>query len=132
MATMRRMSSTASPPTVATLELYVGGRWVPARAGETLEDRDPATGELLARVPLGGEEDVDAAVSAARAAAAGWAATPVLQRTRAVMKLHALLDANREELARLVTRDMGKTLDDARGEVGRGSSRSRRRSPRPR
>ncbi len=114
------MTSIASPAAAETLSLYVGGKWTPARATETLEDRDPATGELLARIPLGGEADVDAAVRAARAAAAGWAATPVLARTRAVMKLHTLLDAHREELARLVTQDMGKTLADARGEVGRG------------
>jgi malonate-semialdehyde dehydrogenase (acetylating) / methylmalonate-semialdehyde dehydrogenase len=105
---------------VRTLDLYIGGRFEPASASDHLEDRDPATGEIVARVPLGGEADVDAAVSAAAAAAPGWRETSVLVRTRAVLRLRDVLDAHREELAALVTRDMGKTLDDARGEVHRG------------
>ena len=103
-----------------TLANYVGGAWLPPTAGDTLESRNPATGELLAHVPLSGSADVDAAVRAARDAFPAWRATSPLKRARAVFALRDLLDTHRDELARIVTTDMGKTLDDAAGEVGRG------------
>jgi malonate-semialdehyde dehydrogenase (acetylating)/methylmalonate-semialdehyde dehydrogenase len=104
-----------------TLSNYVGGAWVEARAPVgTLEDRDPATGELAAMIPLSGAADVDAAVRAARAAQPGWREIAPQKRARAVIALREALWERREDLARLVTADMGKTLDDARGEVLRG------------
>ena len=103
-----------------TLPNYIGGEWVEAAAGATLEDRDPATGELAAHVPLSGASDVDRAVRAAREAQPAWRATPPQERARAVLALRAALLAHREELTALVTADMGKTLADADGEVGRG------------
>jgi malonate-semialdehyde dehydrogenase (acetylating) / methylmalonate-semialdehyde dehydrogenase len=112
------MSMTASG--VRTLANFAGGAWVPSASSEHLEDRNPANGEMLARVPLSTAGDVDAAVRAAREAQRGWRDVPVTQRARAVMALRERLDAHREELAQLVTRDMGKTLADARMEVGRG------------
>ena len=106
---------------VRTLELYVGGGFESPAAGvELLEDRNPATGEPLARVPLCGPEDIDRAVRAARAAQPAWRETSPLVRARAIMRLREELHARREELAQLVTADMGKTLADARGEVQRG------------
>jgi malonate-semialdehyde dehydrogenase (acetylating)/methylmalonate-semialdehyde dehydrogenase len=105
---------------VRTLANHIGGAWAPSTATDTLEDRDPATGDLLAHVPLSTAGDVDQAVIAARAAAAQWRKVSPLQRARAVMALRNVLDAHRDELAELVTRDMGKTLDDATAEVGRG------------
>jgi malonate-semialdehyde dehydrogenase (acetylating) / methylmalonate-semialdehyde dehydrogenase len=114
---MRRMEQLATEARV--LENLVGGRWTPA-AGDALQTRNPATGEVLARVPLSTAADVDAAVTAARAAFPAWAAKGPVVRARAVFALRDVLVEHREELARLVTQDMGKTLDDARGEVGRG------------
>ncbi|MGI9557251.1 MAG: CoA-acylating methylmalonate-semialdehyde dehydrogenase [Solirubrobacterales bacterium] len=115
-----RASANGADSDARILRNFIGSQWVEAAAGETLEDRNPATGELLAHVPLSSAADVDAAVSAAREAQAEWGATPPQRRARAVISLrNALWDA-REELARLVTTDMGKTLDDASGEVGRG------------
>jgi len=115
------MSTLEQSVQVATLQNYVAGGWRPATGtAEPLADRNPATGELLALVPLSGPEDVDAAVTAARAAQPAWRATSPLVRARAVFRLREVLDAHREELARILTTDMGKTLDDARGEVGRG------------
>ena len=111
----------STAPATRDLGNYINGEFTaiePAR--DRLEDRNPATGELLATVPLSGAAEVDAAVSAARAAFPAWRATSPLVRARAVMKLREVLDAHREELARLVTTDMGKTFDDAFGEVGRG------------
>ena len=103
-----------------TLRNYIGGGWVEAAGDGTLEDRNPATGELSALVPLSGAADVDAAARAAREAQPAWRAVPPQKRARALMALREALWEHREELARLVTEDMGKTLDDARGEVVRG------------
>ncbi|WP_445149798.1 CoA-acylating methylmalonate-semialdehyde dehydrogenase [Baekduia sp. Peel2402] len=116
------MTSTAVPTStdVRTLANYIGGAWAPAAGSDVLEDRDPATGELLAVVPLSTAADVDAAVQAARAALPGWRRTSPLVRARAVMALRDVLNEHRAELAELVARDMGKTLDDASAEVGRG------------
>jgi len=112
---------TAAPAAARTLRNYAGGRWIEAEApGGALEDRDPASGELAALVPLSGRGDVDEAVRAARAAQPAWRAIPPQRRARAVMALRGALWENREELARLVTADMGKTIADARGEVLRG------------
>jgi malonate-semialdehyde dehydrogenase (acetylating) / methylmalonate-semialdehyde dehydrogenase len=103
-----------------TLRNYIGGGWVESASEATLENRDPATGELAALIPLSGAADVDAAVRAAREAQPAWRDVAPQKRARAVMALRAALWERREDIARLVTADMGKTLDDARGEVMRG------------
>src|SRR5262245_49762736 len=103
-----------------TLQNFVGGSFVDATVDATLEDRDPATGELAARVPLSGAADVDAAVRAARQAQPAWREVPPQERARRVLALRDVLVRYRNELTALVTADMGKTLADADGEVGRG------------
>jgi malonate-semialdehyde dehydrogenase (acetylating)/methylmalonate-semialdehyde dehydrogenase len=103
-----------------TLRNYVGAGWREAEAEEWLEDRDPATGDIIARVPLSVASEVDRAVDAVRDAQPDWAVVPPQRRARALMALRDRLEAHRDELARLVTEDMGKTLAEARGEVGRG------------
>jgi malonate-semialdehyde dehydrogenase (acetylating) / methylmalonate-semialdehyde dehydrogenase len=103
-----------------TLQNYIAGEWRDAATSEALEDRDPATGELAARVPLSGAGDVDAAVRAARAAQPAWREVPPQERARHVLALRDALVRNRQEITALVTADMGKTLADADGEVGRG------------
>ena len=90
------------------------------RRARRLDDIDPFTGEVAARVPLSEAPEVDAAVRAARAAQPAWREVPPQRRARAVMALREALWSHREELAQLVTADMGKTIDDARGEVLRG------------
>src|SRR3954454_960490 len=102
------------------LENYVGGRWTPAGSeAELLDVGNPATGEVLARVPLSGRSDLDAAVAAAREALPAWRAVGVIERARRLFTLRERMDARREDLARSVTTEMGKTLVDARAEVGR-------------
>jgi malonate-semialdehyde dehydrogenase (acetylating) / methylmalonate-semialdehyde dehydrogenase len=121
MSTVEASPRDAPATTAPTLRNYVAGRWIDAEAPEgTLEDRDPATGDLAVMVPLSGATDVDAAVRAARAAQPAWREVPPQRRARAVMALREALWERREDLARLVTADMGKTLADARGEVLRG------------
>jgi len=105
---------------VTRLRNFVGDEWIAVEAVEGLADVDPATGETVATVPLSGEVEVDAAVRAARAAQPEWRAVPPQKRARALLALREELLARRGELTALVTADMGKTLDDADGEVGRG------------
>jgi len=102
------------------LRNFFAGAWSEVDGAPTLEDRNPASGELLAEVPLSSRDHVERAVAAAAAAQPAWRAVSPQARARALMNLRAVLDAHRGELAALVTEDMGKTLDDAAGEVGRG------------
>ena len=102
-----------------TIKLYIGGRWVDSTAKTTAEVRNPATNELLARVPMGGSEDVDRAVKAAQAAFPAWRATPPVNRVRPLFKLRELLEKHFEDIARTVTREHGKTLDESRSSVRR-------------
>jgi malonate-semialdehyde dehydrogenase (acetylating) / methylmalonate-semialdehyde dehydrogenase len=101
------------------LRNYIGGEWR-TQAEDWLDDVDPVNGEVAALVPLSGASEVDEAVAAARAAQAEWRAVAPQRRARAVIALREALWANRERIARMVTADMGKTLEDARGEVLRG------------
>jgi malonate-semialdehyde dehydrogenase (acetylating)/methylmalonate-semialdehyde dehydrogenase len=98
---------------------YVGGAWRRAGAGTWLEDPNPATGRSIARVPLSTKEDVAAAVDAASAAWEEWRETPPLSRARHFFALRDLMEQHFEELARVLTQDMGKAIDEARGEVRR-------------
>jgi malonate-semialdehyde dehydrogenase (acetylating)/methylmalonate-semialdehyde dehydrogenase len=110
---------TTAPATTRLLDNYIGGRWTPAASGETLDVTNPARGDVLARVPLSAAADLDAAVRAAREALPAWRAVSVIERARRLFVLRERLDARREELARSVTTEMGKTLGDARAEVAR-------------
>ena len=92
---------------------------MPSLSSEALDVTNPASGEVLARVPLSASADLDAAVAAAREALPAWRAVSVIERARRLFVLRERLDARREELARSVTIEMGKTLVDARAEVAR-------------
>jgi malonate-semialdehyde dehydrogenase (acetylating)/methylmalonate-semialdehyde dehydrogenase len=105
---------------VARLANYVGGAWRPADGVDTLDDVDPVSGETAALVPLSGAAQVREAVAAARSAQPAWREVPPQRRARAVLALRDELLRRREELVALVSADMGKTLADADGEVGRG------------
>jgi malonate-semialdehyde dehydrogenase (acetylating)/methylmalonate-semialdehyde dehydrogenase len=101
------------------LSNYIGGRWVASTSTDQLDVQNPATGETLARVPLSGAADVDAAVKAARAAFPEWRRRPTIERARWLFGFRQVLETHADELARSVTREMGKTHPDARAEVGR-------------
>ncbi len=102
------------------LDNYIAGRWTPAQAATDLLDvTNPATGEVLARVPLSGQADLDAAVTAARDALPDWRAVSTIARARKLFELRERLVARADELARSVTIEMGKTIADASAEVGR-------------
>lgn len=105
---------------VPTLPNFIGGRWVESRAREHLDVHNPATGEVIARTPLSTAEDLDAAVGAAKKAFPAWRDTPPVVRARAMFRLKNLLEEHFEELARLVTTENGKTIEESRGSVRRG------------
>jgi len=103
-----------------TVHNFIGGAWTPSRATEFLDVHNPATGDVIAKTPLSTGADVDAAVAAAKKAFPGWRDTPVMTRARAMFRFRELLEENVEEIARTVTREHGKTLDESRGSVRRG------------
>jgi malonate-semialdehyde dehydrogenase (acetylating)/methylmalonate-semialdehyde dehydrogenase len=102
------------------IQNYIGGRWAEAGTAETLAVVNPATGQELGRTPMSTRADVDAAVRAARAAFPMWRATPSVERARVLFRLRMLLEENKEELARQLTREHGKVVAETRGEVQRG------------
>jgi malonate-semialdehyde dehydrogenase (acetylating)/methylmalonate-semialdehyde dehydrogenase len=105
---------------VEVLRNFVGGRWVESHANEFLDVFNPAKGEVIARTPLSTAEDLDAAVVAAKKAFPEWRDTPAVVRSRALFRFRQLLEDNFEELARAVTTEHGKTIDESRGSVRRG------------
>ena len=102
-----------------TLHHWIGGERVKG-AGAFGDVFNPATGELSVKVPLGDAAVIGRAVEAAQAAFAGWAATPPLLRARVLFKFKVLMEARIEDMARIVTSEHGKVIDDAKGSITRG------------
>ncbi len=103
-----------------TLRNYIGGEWIAPGNVEYQELTNPATGEALGKVPLSGARAVAEAVTAAQAAFVKWRAVPPVVRARHLFKLKYLMEEHFDEIATTVTREHGKTLDEARGSVRRG------------
>jgi len=100
---------------------FINGRWVDAKSGRTFENRNPANwDELVGLFPRSGREDVEEAVKAARAAFAKWRLVPAPKRGDILRKVGDLMVARKEELARQMTREMGKVLAETRGDVQEG------------
>ena len=102
------------------LQNYIGGTWVPSATDRYQEVPNPATGEVIGRVPLSTKNEVDAAVEAARLAFPAWSQTPVVDRARIMFRFQQLLVEHQHELARLITTENGKNLSEAHAEVMRG------------
>src|SRR4029077_17300273 len=96
---------------------WIGGRAVTGASGRAGDVFNPSLGVVAARVALGSEADVDAAVRAARAAFPSSAATPGLNRARALFKFKEIIEQRREPLAALIASEHGKLVSDAAGEV---------------
>lgn len=95
-------------------KFYIGGQWVAPAGGEWLEVINPATLEVAGKTPQGTVEDTDRAVAAARSAFAAWAAMPMEERVDYVEKLAAAIQDNTEEMARLVTAELGSPINVSR------------------
>src|SRR2546425_295312 len=103
-----------------TLRNYIGGEWGSHAAAEYLDITNPATGEQLGKGPFSGTREVAQAVAAAQTAFLKWREVPPVVRARYLFKLKFLMEEQFEDLATTVTRENGKTLDEARGSVRRG------------
>jgi acyl-CoA reductase-like NAD-dependent aldehyde dehydrogenase len=100
---------------------YIGGAWVPAAGGEFFENRNPAdTGDLIGTFPRSASADVDAAVAAAGGAFDSWRLTPAPKRGEILYRLGQILMSRKEEISRLMTREMGKIIKETRGDVQEG------------
>ncbi len=103
-----------------TLHHFVNGKPLEGTSGRFGDVFDPAKGEVTARVPFASTDEVRAIVAAARAAQPAWAAVPAVRRARVLFKLRDLIERNMDDLARIVTSEHGKTVDDAKGSITRG------------
>jgi aldehyde dehydrogenase (NAD+) len=105
-------------PWFDTDKVFIGGRWQPPSGGETLPMMDPSTGQEIGRIGRGGPEDIDAAVTAARAALDGpWGRLTAADRGRLLARLGALVTENADALAEMEATDVGKPLTQARSDV---------------
>ena len=98
------------------LKNFIGGQWK-VYEGKHIEVNNPANGEVLAKVPLSSGIEVDEAVQAARKAQKHWALVPAPKRADYLYKIAFLLQERKEQLAQTLTKEMGKVIDEARGEV---------------
>ena len=107
----------AIPHSLKRYRMLIGGRWVDSRSGEIFESVDPFTGRPWAVVPRAGEEDVDAAVRAARAAFETWARTTGVERARLMRRLADLIADNASRIAVVETTDNGKLIREMEGQL---------------
>lgn len=105
---------------IREIPMYIDGQAVPSQSQEWRDVVNPATQEVVARVPFCTAEEVDRAVASAKEAFKSWRKVPLAKRQRIMLKLQALIREHTEEIAALITEEHGKTLPDAVGEVGRG------------
>ncbi|PLZ97372.1 methylmalonate-semialdehyde dehydrogenase (CoA acylating) [Fischerella thermalis CCMEE 5268] len=105
--------------TTITLPNYINGEWCASNATEFLDVINPATTEVLAKVPLSTASEVNQATEVAAAAFVTWRRTPLTERVQYLFKLRNLLEENFEDLARTITQECGKTLAESKGEMRR-------------
>jgi aldehyde dehydrogenase (NAD+) len=111
---------TATVAETKTLANFIGGEWAAPSSGQYHDDRNPARpSDLISKVPLSNSDDVDRAVAAAREAFPAWKRMSAVNRGKLLIRASRLLDERKEELIQLVTREQGKPLAEARGEVPR-------------
>ena len=112
------MTDTAIKP--ATISHWIGGTSTPGTSGRSAKVYNPATGQVQALVDLASVEEINAAVEQASAAAKTWRLVPLSKRAEIMFRFRALMDAGRDDLARILTREHGKVHGDALGEIARG------------
>ncbi|MCA8057412.1 MULTISPECIES: CoA-acylating methylmalonate-semialdehyde dehydrogenase [Burkholderia cepacia complex] len=105
---------------IKTVKLLIGGEFVESETREWRDVVNPATQEVLARVPFATAREIDAAIESAHAAFASWKNTPIGVRVRIMLKFQALIRENISRIAKTLTAEQGKTLPDAEGDIFRG------------
>jgi malonate-semialdehyde dehydrogenase (acetylating)/methylmalonate-semialdehyde dehydrogenase len=101
------------------LKNYINGEWVEADADKYDDVTNPATMEVIAKVPMTSKKQINEAVDAANEAWMAWRETPPVTRARVLFKLREILEQNYETIARIMVQEQGKTIDEARGEARR-------------
>jgi len=104
-------------PELLRQAMLIGGQWVGADDGRTIDVRNPATGALLARVPRGGAAETGRAIEAAEKAMRGWRGALARERSAVLRRLYELMLEHADDLALLITSEQGKPLAEGRGEV---------------
>ncbi|TFG30012.1 CoA-acylating methylmalonate-semialdehyde dehydrogenase [Candidatus Thorarchaeota archaeon] len=105
--------------TVEVVKNYINGRWVESKSKETRDVFNPATGEIIAKTPMSTKEETLEAIAAAKAAFERWRATPAFTRVRYLNRIRDAFEENFEELAKILTMEQGKAIDESRGEYRR-------------
>ena len=104
--------------TATSYKNLIAGKWVDAHSGKTFTSHSPANrDDVIGEFPASGKDDVNAAVAAAKAAYPAWSMMPAPKRGEILFKVARILNEHKEELSRLLTREMGKVLPEARGDV---------------
>ncbi|MGB5885776.1 MAG: CoA-acylating methylmalonate-semialdehyde dehydrogenase [Acinetobacter venetianus] len=103
-----------------TAKLLINGQFIESETQEWQDIVNPATQEVIGRVPFATVQEVDAAIQAAQDAFASWRQTPIQARMRIMLKLQDLIRTNMKKIARVLTAEQGKTLADAEGDIQRG------------
>src|SRR6478672_9240745 len=106
----------ATETAIETLKFFVNGAWEPSGSRSLHDITNPATGRVIARVPYATGEDIDRAARAAHESFLKWREVPVVDRVQVLYRFKDLLEKHAEDLARTLTTENGKTLEDARGE----------------
>jgi malonate-semialdehyde dehydrogenase (acetylating)/methylmalonate-semialdehyde dehydrogenase len=104
---------------IPVIRNYVNGEWVVSRSTKTLDIVNPATTEVMARVPMSTKEEVEEAIRYAKEAYEEWRETPALTRARYMFTLKNLMEEHFEEVSEILTKEHGKTMDESRGEIRR-------------
>jgi len=110
---------TVAAPPITKVPHYVNGQWTDSRATDWQDVINPATGEVLASVPLADSNEVARAIEAAAAAYPEWRRTPAEDRIQPLFKLKQLLEDHHDDIARVITRENGKTFTEAKAEMRR-------------
>lgn len=116
-ALVRRMYSSSAAPTT---KLFLDGKFVESKTTDWVDLKDPATNKIVTRVPKSTNSEMLAAVDSAKAAYKSWSQTSILTRQQVMFKLAQIIRANMRLLAENITKEQGKTLIDAEGDVLRG------------
>ena len=114
----KQYSKASARASVKTYHNYIGGKWIPSESGEVFENINPAdSADIIGRFPLSTSDDVNAAVNAAQGAFDGWRNLPAPKRAEILFRLGEILIRNKENFTADMTREMGKVLKEAGGDV---------------
>ncbi len=118
--TNTRSSTTSADKQLPTIDHWIGGKLQKGKSGRSGQVFNPATGKATHDIPFADVSEVDAAVAAAAKAFPAWSKTGLTKRSTILFKFRELVNARRDDFARLITREHGKVFSDAQGEVQRG------------